>query len=222
MDPTVASYRALRTVNPPADAGISALHAFFPEAVSSGSGTPPKFVIPSFTPSMSISPVWLQSILYGCHVRVGVLDIWAEGGLVLLASMSLGIPYSGCVSEEGDLSSYRALKTLDPTADVTIVSESAPLDKPYDCVMSILTKSKYAKAFCYAALQAWGSLQPGGFMVLVMRPAAFEVMRGMMPIGHREIDAPDEKKRLYIWKKPIHKLLGNKTRRHKASGAGAP
>jgi hypothetical protein len=118
----------------------------------------------------------------GCSPRVAVLDVWASPE-VLLAAKTVGIPYL------------------------------CPLDKPepYDCVLSILTKKKHALAFCYSALRAWMSLQPGGTMVLVMREEAFVATRRFWPTPPILVKVVGDETRLaYAWRKPIALKAGTR------------
>jgi hypothetical protein len=141
-------------------------------------------------------PSWIEQLLLGCHPRVAVLDIWAEAGLVSTAAAALEIPYIGYTTGLVDL------------------KMDAPFSEtPYDCVLSLLTQSKRAMSFCFSAMRAWSFLNAGGNMVLVMRSAVYEHAKRFMPIPLRILPAPDGKRNIYIWKKPIAKSLGG-TRRH--------
>lgn len=144
-------------------------------------------------------PSWVERLLHGCHPRVAVLDIWAEAGIVAPAAAALGIPYIGYAKG--------LLGAVDLKVDLSL-SET-----PYDCVVSLLTQSRWAMSFCFSAMRAWSFLVAGGTMVLVMRPAVYEHAKRFLPIPLRCFPAPDGKRQIYVWKKPIAKSLGG-TRRH--------
>jgi hypothetical protein len=139
-------------------------------------------------------PSWIEQLLHGCHPHVAVLDIWADAGLVAPAAEALGIPY---LSGGPSLSSVSSLSSLSSLS-------SFPSD-PYDCVLSVLTPSRYASTFCCLALRAWTSLNAGGYMVLVMRSAAYEHIKQYLPAHPRVGETPDGKRHVYFWRKPITK-----------------
>lgn len=129
------------------------------------------------TKEVVMDPPWIERLLYGCHPHVAVLDVWPESGLVAPAAAALGIPYMA----------------------------GAPTDAAYDCVMGVLTQSKCAMSFCYGALRAWTSLNAGGYMALAMRPAVYAHAKRFLPPLHRSGAAPDGKRQVYIWRKPLMK-----------------
>lgn len=134
---------------------------------------------------------WAERLLAGCCPRIGVLDIGASA-TVAAAAKAMGLPY----------------RILDSDDDVGV--------EPYDCVFSVLSKSKYIAAFCYRALKAWYHLQPGGHMVLVMREEAYAVLRRFLPLHARSLELDGEAKTAYVWKKPITKMWGGHKTRHAA------
>jgi len=200
-------------------ASCASLRTVYPHETNE-TGTPDK------TPSLKWGESsWAERLLYSCSPRVGVLDLWPSAA-VASAATTFGIPYQ-CVS---------SLKWEDAG--------------PYDCVLSRLPKQSYALSFCYLALRAWASLLPGGHMVLVMKEAAYCAIRrflpssplqgtvphgrvphgrvphGRVPHGRSTCDATTKRDRedavftAYLWRKPLYKMVGNKTR-HKARSPAA-
>ena len=149
-------------------------------------GTPEK------TPSLKwAEPTWAERLLSGCSPRVAVMDVWASAEIEL-AAKTMGILYLGTSSPK---------------------REEA---EPYDCVLSLLPKKKHAVAFCYLALRAWASLLPGGHMVLVLKEAVYVAMRRFLPPSPLPVKIEEDGTKLaYVWRKPIYKTVGDKTR-HKA------
>jgi len=188
--------------DPPLVTDIRAVRAVITELPEEGHVTPTKEV--SFSESS-----WIQHVLEGCHPRIAVLDIWAEAEMVLPAAIASGVSYIGCTTTPPSCTAGGA--------DVQFVSDVSLNTMPYDCVLSVLTQSKWAMSFCYAALRAWVSLNAGGLMVLVMRPAVYEHIHRMMPISHYNVAAPDGKRHMYVWRKPITLKAG--TRRYKKNTA---
>lgn len=134
---------------------------------------------------------WAERLLAGCCPRIGVLDVGASAA-VAAAAKTMGLSY----------------RVLDSDDDVGV--------EPYDCVLSILPKTKYIVAFCYRALKAWSGLLPGGHMALVMREEAYAVVRRFLPLHARSLDLEAEAKTAYVWRKPIAKMLGGHKTRHAA------
>jgi len=147
---------------------------------------------PEKTPTIKwTEPPWAERLLAGCCPRMGVLDVGASLA-VAAAAKAMGLSYRVPESEE----------------DVGA--------EPYDCVVSVLSKTKYIAAFCYMSLKAWSCLPSGGHMVLVMREEAFAALRRFLPLHPRSLELDAEAKTAYVWKKPITKMLGGHKTRHAA------
>jgi len=146
---------------------------------------------PEKTPSLKwAEPTWAERLLAGCCPRRGVLDVGASA-TVAAAAKAMGL-------------SYRVLDSDDVGAE------------PYDCVVGVLSKTKYIATFCYRALRAWSGLLPGGHMVLVMREEAYAAVRRFLPLHARSMKFDAEAKTAYVWRKPITKMLGGHKTRHAA------
>jgi hypothetical protein len=149
---------------------------------------------PEKTPTLKwTEPTWAERLLLGCGARVAVLDVWASPD-VLAAAKTVGIPYIASVVGE----------------------------EPYDCVIGLLPRTKHAVSFCYGALRAWSSVNPGGHMALVLKDKGWAFLRRFLPPHPRILAMGD--RNAYLWRKPITKGTGHQTRHaaKKKSGAPAP
>jgi len=148
---------------------------------------PPEQSTPEKTPTLT----WAERLLAGCCPRIAVLDIGGAAA-VAAAARAMGILYRI------------------PTNEDDVGTE------PYDCVVSVLSKTKRIASFCYMALKAWSSLLPGGHMVLVMREEAYAVAHRFLPLHARSMKLDAEAKTAYVWRKPVTKMLGGHKTRHAA------